>query len=60
MQGAPELYQTDVPTYFGDEYYNPNLIDSNDIGWLHSVPMDLFQYDSSDIFRQVEGPFYNL
>lgn len=60
MENATNLYGGTVPPYFGDNFYNSGLKESNDIGWLHSVPMDLFQYDDSDMFRSDTGPFYNF
>lgn len=59
-QDVANYFPDNAPTYFGDGFYNTSLMNSNDLGWLHSVPMDLFQYDSSDIFRQGAEPFYNL
>lgn len=47
MENAAEFVQGPIQPYFGDNMYNSSLIESNDIGWLHSVPMDLFQYDDS-------------
>jgi len=35
-----------------------NLMDDQDVTWLHSVPMDLLQLDSGDIFGRSAGPFH--
>jgi hypothetical protein len=59
-QDVTNLYPPMVQPEFEDSFYNVNLAESQDVAWLHSVPIDLFQYDNSDMFGRTDGPFFNL